>query len=109
MKTVKDTIYLTVSRSGVQGMKKSFKGSKKGEIIVKLLVEVDEKAFVPPTIEKRVVINDWQEGIEIKDVEFDQEYISEEEADGIRQARLEKMSEVLKNNGYTVLAEDDKE
>lgn len=107
MKTVKDTIYLTVARNGVQSMKKSFTGSKKGEIVVKLDVEVDEKAFTPPTVSKRVIINDWQEGIELKDVEFEQEYITEEEAETIRQTRLEKMKEVLENNGYIVSSEED--
>lgn len=109
MKTVSDIVYLTVSRAGVQSMKKSFTGSKKGEIVVKLEVEVDEKAFVPPTVQKKVIVNDWQEGIELKDVEFNQEYISEEEAAAIRQQRLEKMKEVLENNGYKVASEEDLE
>jgi len=45
MKTIKDIIYLTVGQSGVQSMRKSYSGCKKGEIVVKLNVEVEANAF----------------------------------------------------------------
>lgn len=102
MKTVKDTIYLTIARNGVQGMKKSYTGAKKGEIVVKMNVEVDEKAFTPPTIEKFVVVNDWQSDIDVEDVEFNKDYITQEEAEIIRSKRLEKMTAILEKQGYKV-------
>jgi hypothetical protein len=42
---MKDVIYLTVNRSGVQQFRKSYTGARRGEVIVKLNVEVPEKAF----------------------------------------------------------------
>lgn len=104
MQKVKDTIYLTVSQAGVQGMRKSFSGSKKGEIVVKLGIEVDKAVFVPPTIEKHVVVNNWQEDIDVGDVQFKDEFITEEEAKVIRDGRLEKMRFILEAQGFKVTA-----
>jgi len=102
MKTIKDVIYLTISQNGVQIMRKNYSGCKKGEIVVKMNIEVEEKAFTPPTIEKFVVVNDWNEGVDIEDVQFNEQYITEEEAQIVRAKRLEKMQTILENQGYTV-------
>ena len=102
MKTIKDVIYLIISQNGVQGMRKSYSGCKKGEIVVKMNIEVEGKAFTPPTIEKFVVVNDWNEGVDIEDVQFNEQYITEEEAQIVRAKRLEKMQTILENQGYTV-------
>ena len=106
MKTIKDTIYLTVASNGVQTMRKSYAGCKKNEIVVKLNIEVDEKAFTPPTIEQYVVVNDWSKGVDIEDVQFEKQYITEEEADLIREKRLLKMQSILQEQGYSVTKED---
>lgn len=99
---MKDTIYLTVNQSGVQTMRKSYTGCKKGEIVVKLNVEVKEEAFTPPTIEQFVVVNDWDKGVDIEDVKFEDQWITEEEAEMVRQNRLHKMKEILESQGYSV-------
>lgn len=99
---MKDTIYLTIAKDGVKHMRKSYNGSKKGEIVAKLHVEVENKAFSPPVIEKRVMINDWEEGVDVEDVRFDKRFITEEEAEEIRQKRIKKMKRILQEQGYTV-------
>jgi len=99
---MKDVIYLLANRSGVQAMRKSFTGAKKDEVCIKLHVEVDDKAFSPPTIEKWVVVNDWKEGIDVDDVKFEKQFITEDEAEMIRQKRLQKMRQILESQGYTV-------
>ena len=107
MKTIKDTIYLTMSQSGVQSMRKSYSGCKKGEIVVKLNVEVEANAFTPPTIEKYVVVNDWKKGIDIEDVQFNEHYITEEEAEIVKLKRLDKMQIILQGQGYSVSKNED--
>jgi hypothetical protein len=100
---MKETIYLTVSKQGIQAMRKSYTGEKKGEIVVKLLVEVDDKVFgAPPTVEKFVHVSDWKTGVDVDDVKFDQHFITEEEAEIIRQKRLLKMKEILESQGFTI-------
>jgi putative transposon-encoded protein len=99
---MKDVIYLTVAKNGVQSMKKSYLGCKKGEIIVKLNLEVKEEAFTPPTIEQYVVVNDWDKGVDIEDVKFEDQWITEEEAEMVREKRILKMKEILESQGYSV-------
>lgn len=105
---MKETIYLTVNKQGVQSMRKSYTGEKRGEVVIKLLVEVDEKVFgAPPTIEKFVHVNDWKSGVDIDDVKFDQHFITEEEAQIIREKRLLKMKDILETQGFTVSKADE--
>lgn len=99
---MKDTIYLIVDQRGVQSMRKSFVGTRRGEVCVKLNVEVDKKAFEPPVIEQTVVINDWRDGVDIEDVQFNQNVITEEEAAIVRQKRIEKMASILEEQGYQI-------
>jgi hypothetical protein len=65
-------------------------------------VEVADKAFLPPVLEQSVVVNDWRAGIDMEDVQFNQNVITEEEAEMVRQKRLAKMSEILQSQGYTI-------
>lgn len=100
---MKDIIFLTVNQQGVQAMRKSYTGEKRGEVVVKLLVEVDEKVFgAPPTIEKYVHVNDWKSGVDIDDVKFDEHFITEEEAQIIREKRILKMKDILESQGFVV-------
>lgn len=99
---MKETIYLLVDARGVQGMRKSLTTTKRGEVCVKLNIEMPAKAFNPPMLEQTVVINDWRDGIDLEDVQFRNSVITEEEAEVIRQRRLEKMKEVLESQGYKV-------
>lgn len=99
---MKETIYLVVSKNKVERMTKTLPNLYRGEIPVKLSVEVDETAFREPVLERKVTINDWREGIDIADIEFRENIITEEEAEKIRQMRLDKMQQILTNNGYSV-------
>jgi len=99
---MKEIIYLKVSRQRVEGMTKSLPALARGEIPVKLVVEVDDKAFREPVIERHVHVTDWREGIDIADVELREAIITEAEAEMIRSRRLAAMRKVLEEHGYSV-------
>lgn len=97
-----ETIYLVVDRYGVKKMTKNLPALNRGEIPIKLELEVEASAFRAPVIEKHIRVEDWRQGVDIADVEFKETIITEEEAQVIRERRLEKMREVLQEQGYTV-------
>lgn len=97
-----ETIYLRISRRKVEAMTKSLPWLNRGEIPVRLNLEIKDEAFREPVIVKDVVINDWREGIDMADVDFKGTMITEEEAEVIRQRRLEKMQQILEEQGYEV-------
>lgn len=99
---MREIIFLVISPHKVERMTKSLPSLKRGEIPVKLIVEVAATAFREPVIERRVEVVDWREGIEVGDVELKESTITEAEADLIRQRRLVKMRELLEANGYVV-------
>lgn len=99
---MKETIYLRVSRGKVEQMTKQFPTLRKGEIPVKLNVEVKPGAFTEPTIERSVVVEDWNHDIAVDDVLFEKSIITEKEAEIIRENRLQRMQEVLESHGYSV-------
>lgn len=100
-----DTIFLVVTRRGIERMTKNLPSIARGEVPVKLLVTVEEGAFREPVIVKEVMVNDWREGIDMADVDFQGSAITEEEAEVIRARRLEKMKEILETQGYSVTKE----
>src|SRR4051812_46707668 len=104
-----ETIYLVVDRNGVKRFTKNLPGLNRGEIPVKVNVSVEESAFRTPVIEKEIVVEDWRQGVDIADVEFKEAVITEEEAVLIRERRLEKMRELLIQQGYTVTKGGDAE
>ena len=99
---MREVIFLAVDRYGVKRMNKSLPSLNRGEIPVKLIISVEDDAFREPVIVKEVEITDWRQGVDIADVEFQEAVITEEEAAVIRERRLEKMREVLEQQGYTV-------
>ncbi|MFM9793330.1 hypothetical protein [Streptomyces turgidiscabies] len=101
---MKDTIYLTVDAGGVKKMTKSLPYMQRGEYPIKLEVEVSKDAFRNPTITRKVVVNDWREGIDIQDVDFKETFITEDEAKMVRQQRLAKMRQILEAQGFVVSA-----
>lgn len=103
---MKDTVYLVVSRRGVEGMRKSLPDQKRGEIAVKVVITVAQNAFAPPTIEQHIDIQDPYQGVDLEDVHFTGSTITPEEAEIIRQRRLAKAAEILTANGYTVTLEN---
>lgn len=104
---MKETIYLVVNKSKVEKMVKTIPDIRRGEIIVKLTVNVADKCFGTATIPQEIFINDWRDGIDMEDVEFKKNLITQEEADMIKNRRLEKMREILVSQGYTVSKEEE--
>jgi hypothetical protein len=102
---MKDTIYLVADRAGIRKMTKSLPVVGRDQIPVKLTIEVDPKAFQTPVLERSVTIMDWRDGIDLEDVRFTGNFITEEEAEVIKQRRIAKMREILENQGYTVSVE----
>jgi hypothetical protein len=99
---MKDTIYLRVSRRGVHAMTKNLPATSRGEIPVKLTIDVAETAFREPVIERTVEIVDWREGIDLADVDLRESIITEAEAQLIRDNRLAAMRRILEDQGYQV-------
>jgi hypothetical protein len=99
---VKEVIYLAVSRQGVSKMTKNLPALARGEVPVKLILDVSDAAFGPPVLEQHVTVTDWRGGIDIADVEFREAVITEAEAEVIRARRLNAMLSTLEGHGYTV-------
>lgn len=100
---MKETIFLRVSRQKVEGMTKNLPYVQRGEIPVKLTIEVKNDAFKEPTIAKTVVIEDPLAGTDVAaDIEFNGNIITEDEADKIKKMRLDRMAQVLQAQGYEV-------
>ena len=102
---MKETIYLRVSRSKVESMTKNLPDLRRGEIPVKLVIEVDAGAFREPVIERHVKISDWREGIDIADLDLRESVITEAEAQIIRDRRLAQMRKILEDHGFSVTAD----
>jgi hypothetical protein len=107
-----DTIYLICSKDKVERMVKTKRSATdvyKGEIPIKLKLTIPQENWRPPFIEKEIIVNRWDENIDIEDVDFDGQFVTEQEAEKIREMRLQKMKDVLENQGYTVTKLDIKE
>jgi hypothetical protein len=100
--TTRDTIYLVISPRKVERMTKTVPEMRHGEIVVKLVVEVPPGRFRTPTVERRIVIEDWADGTELGDLELRRDFITEAEAKLIVERRLAQMAEILRERGYSV-------
>lgn len=101
---MKEIIYLTASRNGVSNtIRKNLPTNlNRGEVPIKVVVEIDNDAFAPPVIEQSIHIQNPYKGIDLEDVHFIGSTITEQEAEMIRQRRLDKAAEILRANGYKV-------
>ena len=99
---MKETIFLIVSRSKVEDMRKNLPRLSRGQIPIKLNIEVKPNAFREPTIERDIVVEDWNHDISVNDVLFEKSTITAKEAEIIKQNRLQRMQEILQNEGYSV-------
>lgn len=104
---MREIVWMTVNRHQVVKLTKNAPDLKRGEIPVKLVIEVDEAAFQTPTIEQHIRITDWREGLVFADPHLLEGVITEEEAAIIRTRRLEAMAAALAEHGYTVEPPDD--
>jgi hypothetical protein len=106
---MREVIYLRVSKSKVEGMTKNLPYINRGEIPVKLVIEVKDSAFKEPTIEKTVTIEDPLAGTDVAaDIEFKGSVITEEEAKKIKSMRIERMAEILRGEGYEITIAEEK-
>lgn len=105
---MKEIIYLTASRSGVGStVRKNLPTNlRSGEVPIKITVEIVPDAFAPPIIEQSIYIENPYNGIDLEDVHFNGQTITEAEAELIRKKRLEKAASILEANGYTVSKEE---
>lgn len=101
---MKQVIYLLASRNGIDSsVRKNLPTNiQRGEVPIKVTVQIDDNAFAPPVLEQYIHIEDAYKGIDLEDVHFTGSVITEAEAEVIRQRRLEKAAQILKANGYTV-------
>lgn len=99
---MKDTIYLYVTKSGVERMRKSLGNFSRHEVPIKLSIEVPDGAFKTPVMEQHVFVDEWDHGIDIEDVQFKKQVITKEEAETIRHSRLQKMKTILEAQGFKV-------
>ena len=100
---MKETIFLRVSRQKVEGMTKNLPYVQRGEIPVKLTIEVKDDAFKEPTIAKTIVIEDPLAGTDVaSDIQFSSNIITEDEAEKIKKMRLDRIAEILQAQGYEV-------
>lgn len=101
---MKEVIFLTASRHGVSStVRKNLPTNlSRGEVPIKVTVNIADDAFAPPVIEQAINIENPYKGIDLEDVHFNGSVITEAEAELIRQKRLEKAANILKANGYTV-------
>lgn len=102
---MKDTIYLVCSDNKVERVVKRQSSALelyKGEVPIKLTVEIPDTNFKPPFIEKHMIVDRWDKNIAIDDIHFEGDFVTEEEAAVIRQMRLDKMKDTLESQGYAV-------
>lgn len=106
---MKDVIWLRVDKAKVLGMTKGIPALSRGELPVKLIIEVDPSCWGSPTLEQRVHVADWRQGMDLPDVGMSELVISESEAAMIRAERERKMAEELRRLGYRVEEPESKE
>ncbi|NBC02461.1 MAG: hypothetical protein GVY20_02025 [Bacteroidetes bacterium] len=107
---MKETIFLIATKNGIDRMVKresSATDLRKNEIPIKLTVKISEDNWKPPFIEKEVVVDRWDKGVELIDVDFEGSTISKEEAEILRQRRINKAAEMLEQQGYQVTKVDE--
>lgn len=100
---MRETIYLAIGRRGVRTMTKRLPQLMRGEIPVKVVLDIDPAAFREPVIEQHITISDWRQGLDYPDIGLEEMFITEEEAEAIRQQRLDLMVSLVRDHGYQVV------
>jgi hypothetical protein len=99
---VKDTIFLVITPRKVDRMTKTLPDTRHDEIVVKVVVEVPPGRFRTPTVERRIVVEDWTDGTELGDIRLEKDFITEDEAALIVQRRIARMAQILREHGAEV-------
>jgi hypothetical protein len=105
---MRQTIYLIATPGGIDRMTKRQPDHNRGELPIKVTVNLPSSLFAPPTISQEITIADPFRDVEIgRDVELRQLFITQDEADVIKRRRMQEMREVLEAAGYKVEAPED--
>lgn len=104
---MKQIIYLVATRNGVDRFRKEMPTIGRGEIPIKVHVEIEDSAFRTPTIEKELIIGDWREGIDMPDVNLKEMTITEKEAEQLREQRKQALIDEVEKLGYKVVKADE--
>src|SRR4051812_11570013 len=101
---MKEVIYLVASPSGVgtTAYKNLPRNIRRDEVAIKVHVDIAPDAFAPPVLEQTISIENPYRGIDLADVHFKGDTITEDEAEVIRKRRLKKAAEILRANNYEV-------
>lgn len=101
---MREIVYLVASPYGVdKAVRKNLPTQlKRQEIPIKVTIDIAKDAFAPPVLEQHITIENPYKGIDLTDVHFNGDIITEDEAEVIRKRRLERAAEILKANGYGV-------
>jgi hypothetical protein len=101
---MREVVYLVASPNGLdKSVRKNLPTQlRRGEIPIKVTVDIAKDAFAPPVLEQHISIESPYKGIDLADVHFKGDIITEEEAEVIRKRRLEAAAQILKANGYGV-------
>lgn len=99
---MRDTIWLRVDKAKVVQTYKSQPSVGRHELAIKIQVEVDPACWGAPTLEQKIHITDWREGLEFPDVKLTEMTITPAEAERIRHDRELKAAEELRKLGWHV-------
>ena len=99
---MREVIWLVISPRRVERMTKNPPDVNRGEIAVKVTVEVPAKSFRPPVVERTLLIEDWRDGTELEDLHLRNDVITAAEAEQIVQRRLDRMAQILRERGAEV-------
>jgi hypothetical protein len=100
---MRDIIFLRCDHAKVLGMTKSVPQTRRGEIAIKVNVTVDNGAYGPPVIEQNIEVVDWADVIghdsALVDLALKRPFITAEEAELIKERRLQELAESLRATG----------
>jgi hypothetical protein len=99
---MKDVIWLRVDRNKVLTMTKGQPQLGRGDLAVKVSVEVDPSCWGSPVLEQSIHIADWRQGMQFPDVQLTELVITEAEAERIRREREQTMAAELARLGWEV-------
>jgi hypothetical protein len=99
---MRDIVYLVADRAGVHRMTKGVPSLKRGEIPVRLSIEIDSDAFDPPVPEQHIHITDWRPGRAVT-VNLKELTITQDDAAALRRQILLEMRRELEGEGFTIL------
>jgi hypothetical protein len=106
---VKEVIYLIANQYKVERITKNPPSLNRGELPIKVTVDIDKSAFGKPTIEREIVVSSpWEDDVVLSDIELRKDFITEDEASEIKEKRAARMKEILESQGYEIIKKEGK-